>query len=74
MKKIISTFVFALAMLIAVPTFAQTKKVDRNSAEHKAWVENFRKKHDVKGKANKKKEAKKPAAKKQTKKAPAKKK
>lgn len=75
MKKFLTALVFGLALVISAPSFAQTKKIDRNSAQHKEWVENFRKKHDVKGKAAKKQEAKKPAKKKQpAKKAPAKKK
>ena len=74
MKKLLTALAFTLALVIAGPALAQAKKVDRNSAEHKAWVENFRKKHDVKkAPAKKKQEAKKPA-KKSTKKAPAKKK
>lgn len=75
MKKLLTALAFTLALAITSPAFAQAKKVDRNSAEHKAWVENFRKKHDVKkAPAKKKQEVKKPAAKKQpAKKAPAKK-
>ena len=76
MKKFLTALVFGLALVISAPSFAQTKKIDRNSVQHKEWVENFRKKHDIKkAPAKKKQEAKKPAKKKQSaKKAPAKKK
>ena len=70
MKKLLTALAFTLALAITSPAFAQAKKVDRNSAEHKAWVENFRKKHDIKKAPAKKQPAKKAPAKK----APAKKK
>lgn len=66
MKKLILSSIISLSLVFVAPAFAQTKAVDKDSPEHKAWVENFRKKHDIKAKkpAAKKPAAKKPAAKK----------
>lgn len=69
MKKLILSTIISLSLAFITPAFAQTKTVDKDSPEHKAWVENFRKKHDIKAKPA----AKKPAAKKPAKKPAAKK-
>jgi len=66
MKKLIAALTIALAFVFTAPAMA-APKADKNSQEHKAWVENFRKKHDVKGKPAKKQPAKKAADKKKKK-------
>lgn len=74
MKKLFAAAIIGFSMVVAGSALAAPKKVDRNSAEHKAWVENFKKKHDIKPKAAAKPKATKPAKKAPAKKAPAKKK
>lgn len=56
MKKFIAALTVALAFVFTAPAFA---KVDKDSPEHKEWVEKYRKKHDIKGKPAAKKPAKK---------------
>lgn len=66
MKKLLALVVVGLGISVANVSFAaETKNIDRNSAEHKAWAEEFRKKHNL--------PEKKAPAKKAEKKAPAKK-
>lgn len=71
MKKILAAIAISFSVLLAGPgistAFAQAKKVDRNSEEHKKWQEEFKKKHNIKDKKapeKKKAPAKKPAEKK----------
>jgi hypothetical protein len=71
MKKLLALVVLGLGISFANVSFAEeAKKIDRNSAEHKAWVEEFRKKHNL---PEKKTPAKKVEKKAPAKKAPAKK-
>lgn len=60
MKSMIAALTIALAFAFTAPAYA---KVDKDSPEHKEWVEKYRKKHDIKGKPV----TKKPAAKKKKK-------
>lgn len=66
MKKLLAAVAISFSVLLAGPgistAFAQAKKVDRNSEEHKKWQEEFKKKHGIKDK--KAPEKKKPAEKK----------
>lgn len=66
MKKIFAAAAISFSILVTGPgigtAFAQAKKVDRNSEEHRKWQEEFKKKHGIKEK--KAPEKKKPAQKK----------
>lgn len=62
MKNLFAAAIIGFSMVVAGSALA-APKVDRNSAEHKAWVENFQKKHNIKPKSTAKPKATKPAKK-----------
>jgi hypothetical protein len=66
MKTILTALTVMMALTFTAPAFAAP--VDKNSPEHKAWVDSFRKKHDIKAKPAAKKAVEKKAVAKKKKK------
>lgn len=47
MRKLFVAAVFGLSMIVTGTALAEPPRVDRNSAEHRRWQEEFRKKHGI---------------------------
>lgn len=47
MRKLFVAAVIGLSMAVTGAALAEPQRVDRNSAEHRRWQEEFRKKHGI---------------------------